>query len=90
MDFDSRLINLVDYHIVSEVFSDGKWKMFDADKSIYYFNEKKEIASVDELRETPSLVSSPNGIYDFKNQYTFHNLWTEKLAHVYKIATQAQ
>lgn len=86
MNFDSRLVNLVNYHVVAEVYAGGKWKMFDADNYIFYHNEKNEIASFDELRNNPVLVSEPLAKYDFGNQYTEHSSWTEKLAEIYRSA----
>ncbi len=86
MNFESRIINMVNYHVVAEVFSAGKWKMYDADNEIYYYNEKNEIASFHELREHPDWVVNPLQNYDFRSPYTEKNLWTEKLGQWYSSA----
>ncbi|MCG3167497.1 MAG: hypothetical protein POELPBGB_03289 [Bacteroidia bacterium] len=86
MQFDSRVINLVNYHVVAEVFSAGKWKMYDADNEIFYYNDMNQIASFRELREQPELIAKPYKNYDFKNPFTENNMWTEKLAQWYGLS----
>ena len=43
----------VEGHVVTEVFSDGKWKVLDPDLGVYFMNDDKQIASYKELCDNP-------------------------------------
>jgi len=47
-------------HVVPEVFAQGKWQMYDPTFGVYYLNNKKEVADVEELAKTPELIFTPN------------------------------
>jgi len=46
-------------HVVPEVHADGAWRMYDPDLFVYYHNENLQIASVEDLARSPSLISAP-------------------------------
>lgn len=46
-------------HVVSEVFFDGKWHVYDPDLGCIYFNEQGEICSFDELTQNPEYITNP-------------------------------
>jgi len=46
-------------HVVAEVWSAGRWQMYDADYSVYFLNRSGQIASVPELEADPTLITSP-------------------------------
>jgi hypothetical protein len=43
----------IEGHVVTEVFSDGRWKVLDPDSGVYFFNDEKQIASYKELCDNP-------------------------------------
>jgi hypothetical protein len=47
-------------HVVSEVLANNRWELYDVDKRIYFFNDKNEIAGIDEIIENPEIILSPN------------------------------
>lgn len=58
LGFESRVWSLSG-HVVPEVFSNGKWQMYDPSHQVYYLNSKSEIASVEELSQNPDLIIKP-------------------------------
>ncbi len=56
--FNARIWGL-GKHVVPEVFSDGKWKMYDPAFQVYYTNKLGQPASVQELVADNSLILSP-------------------------------
>lgn len=58
MGYESRVWDLRG-HVVPEVWVDGKWKMFDPDYGIYYFDRDGEISTVESLSQDPSLILEP-------------------------------
>lgn len=58
MGFQSRIWNLGG-HVVPEVFTGGKWKLYDPSYQVYYLNRKGEIAGVEELSSDPDLIVHP-------------------------------
>lgn len=54
----------LDGHVVPEVFADGVWHMLDPDLRVYYVGSTGGIASVNELEEDPSLITSPIQMLD--------------------------
>ncbi len=77
--FDSVRIVGLNGHVVSEVYSNNKWKMYDADRMVAYLNAKNEICSVSELEDSSQFISSPslervigpNPIFHTKNAYSY-------------------
>lgn len=75
LGFKSRLIGL-EGHIVPEVFSDGKWKMFDPDNGVFYCDGKGIVMSVDELEKDSSSFflnscsQEFNPIFKYKNPFS--------------------
>ena len=49
----------VNDHIVSELFSDGAWHMYDADYGVFFGNRAGGVASVAELEADGTLITSP-------------------------------
>jgi len=43
----------IEGHVVTEVFSDGRWKVLDPDSGVYFMNDDKQIASYKELCDNP-------------------------------------
>ncbi len=78
--FDSVRIVGLNGHVVSEVYSNNKWKMYDTDRMVAYLNAKNEICSVSELEDSSQYISSPssekvigtNSIFHTKNTYASH------------------
>jgi hypothetical protein len=46
-------------HVVSEIFEDGRWKMYDADYGVFFVDGQGNIASLDELAANPDLIVNP-------------------------------
>lgn len=46
-------------HVVSEVFADGRWQMYDSSLGVFYLNRDGRVASVEELVSDPALITSP-------------------------------
>lgn len=55
---ESRVRHAKSQHVVCEILIDGEWAMFDPDGEVYYTKEDGQIASVDEIRANPDLVST--------------------------------
>lgn len=65
LGYQARYWGLGGIHVVSEVFHDGKWKMYDSDVEVYYLNRKYEVASVEELADDIDLIYNPVVKFDF-------------------------
>jgi hypothetical protein len=59
--FKSRVWGL-EGHVVPEVFAQGKWQMYDPTFGVYYLNNERKVASVDELGAAPELIYEPHQI----------------------------
>jgi hypothetical protein len=46
-------------HLVAEVWSAGRWQMYDADYGVYFLTRSGRIASVAELAADPALITQP-------------------------------
>lgn len=57
--FKTRLVLLDSTHVVAEVFSDEKWKMYDPDYGTFYCNEFGEVLSVEEIHENLDYIKCP-------------------------------
>ena len=56
--FQSRVWGL-EGHVVPEVFTNGKWQMYDPNLGIYYLNSKNEVAGVEELSSNAEYFNNP-------------------------------
>ena len=46
-------------HVVPEVLINDHWEMYDPDMEVYYWNEKGQVAGVEELGDNPQLITNP-------------------------------
>jgi len=77
--FESRVVAL-NGHLVTEVKrkQETAWKMFDADYGVYFWNERGEVASADELSRRPELITKP-----LRRMRTIFDPYTDKYAHLF-------
>jgi hypothetical protein len=73
----------IEGHVVTEVYSDGKWKMLDPDYGVYYYNEKNEIASFEELCTDASLITNPVIKVVDNDEYNYIYVYSGRLAQLY-------
>ena len=73
LGFEARVWSLTG-HVVSEVKSNNKWQMFDAAYGVYYYNQEKQVASVQELSSQNSLIERPIEITPFRKS---NDLYTQ-------------
>lgn len=45
-------------HVVAEVYYDSVWHMFDADRNIYFMNDKGDVADVKYISEHPEIIKA--------------------------------
>ena len=57
--YDSVRIIGLNGHVVPEVKSHKKWKMYDPDRKVAYLNANNEICSVSELEDSAQYISNP-------------------------------
>jgi hypothetical protein len=65
---DARVLYM-DGHIASEIYYENKWHLFDADHNIVFYNENKQIASLEELKNNNSLVTSSNALRSVNDNF---------------------
>lgn len=70
-------------HVVTEVFSQGRWKMLDPDYGVYYYNRNKEIASFEELCSDASLITNPAIRVVDKDEYNYIYVYSGRMAQLY-------
>lgn len=46
-------------HVVSEVFADGRWQLFDGDLEVYYIDDAGRVVGVEDLVRSPDLITKP-------------------------------
>jgi hypothetical protein len=46
-------------HVVSEVYANNEWLLYDADLCVVYYKKNKRVAGVEYLQEHPELISMP-------------------------------
>jgi len=46
-------------HVIPEVFIKDRWEMYDPDMEVYYWNEKGQVAGLEELGDHPDLITNP-------------------------------
>lgn len=73
---DSVRVKGLNGHIVTEIYYNNKWQMFDADNGVYYCDENSVVLSVDELEHNPDRIRNPqyfcnsqltNPVFSFPN-----------------------
>jgi hypothetical protein len=76
---DSARIVGLNGHIVTEIYYNNKWQLFDPDNGIYYCDQNGVVLSVDELEENPEQMIMPrifcneqlvNPVFRFSNAVT--------------------
>ena len=55
-------------HVVSEVFTNGKWHVYDPYFGVIYFDKTGEVCSFEELCQNPQLITSPEKIISINNK----------------------
>ncbi len=85
LGFKAKIIRL-EGHVVPEVFSGNKWKMYDPDEGVYYLNDRNEIASVSELEKNPHWISHPqkNKVFSLKPNLSLVGEIAKEFANFYK------
>lgn len=58
MGYESRKWGL-EGHVVSELYADGRWQMFDVDLEVYYTDAGGNVVGVEALQAQPELISLP-------------------------------
>lgn len=66
-------------HVVPSVYADGAWHMLDPDLRVYYLDSRGSIASVPELENDPSLITSPVQMLDGANS----SAYSENVRNIY-------
>lgn len=66
-------------HVVTEIYYQGKWHLYDPTFGTAYRNEKGEIASYQEIRLNPKILDNPIRLYPEAKLHTnwLHNLYAE-------------
>jgi len=54
-------------HVISEVFENGKWQVYDPDLGVVYYNKRGEICNFKELCDNTELITSPEKIISITN-----------------------
>lgn len=70
-------------HVVTEVYTDNKWKLMDVDYGVYYFNSEGEIASYEELCNNPTLITNPQKKILKEEDYYYVKVYSGQLANLY-------
>jgi hypothetical protein len=72
-------------HVVPEVFTNGKWHMYDPSHQTYYLNNDNEVAGVEELSMHPELITDPidKTMIDNGNVVSYALGHSQKIARVY-------
>jgi len=58
--FQARAVHLQD-HFITEIFYNNDWHAFDADREVIYLDEKKDVASVAEIKRNPDVFFKQHG-----------------------------
>jgi hypothetical protein len=59
LGYETRMWFLNGLHTVAEVFVNGKWRLYDTDLQVYYYNYEREVAGVEELAANSDLITNP-------------------------------
>ena len=65
----SRVITM-DGHIVTEIFCEGSWSMFDADENVVFVNSHKKPYSIAQLSAQSALICQENSIKSVDDKFT--------------------
>jgi hypothetical protein len=65
----SRVITM-DGHIVTEIFCDGSWSMFDADENVVFVNQSMKPYSIAQLAINPKLICRENVLKSVEDKFT--------------------
>lgn len=71
--FKSRIVYF-DKHVVTEIYYDNSWHMFDSNRNLYLVNKNNEIASVENIASDKSLL---NQIKQKHNQEFYQNIFAD-------------
>jgi len=85
MGYDART-NFYPHHGVPEVFTEGKWQMYDITYGVFYKNNDGSVAFTGDLRAAPSLVTNPidpMAVFDFSNEEITVNAYQPRNATVF-------
>lgn len=82
LGFDARSW-CIEGHVVTEVFSNNKWKVLDVDNGMYYFNNNMEIASYQELCSEEDLIINPICELIDKNDFYYSWIYSKRMADLY-------
>ena len=84
LGFNSRVWSLGG-HVVPEVEINGKWQMYDPTYQVYYINSENEVAGVEELSKTPSMIRDPYTIVDLQrcNVISYYLRYSSSVADIY-------
>lgn len=84
--FDSVRVVGLNGHVVSEVYNDEKWKMYDADLKVAYLNSQNQICSVRELEDSTQFISTPHNGKVIGNNPVFEtiNPTSKRFSNYYK------
>jgi hypothetical protein len=58
MGYEARVVWLSG-HVVPEVLVDGRWELYDPDYRVYYLDRQGQVASVDDIENDETLMTSP-------------------------------
>lgn len=56
--YESRL-SYLNGHVVPELIIDNKWQLYDPDHEVFYLDSNKQVQSVEQLINSPSLIDKP-------------------------------
>lgn len=82
MGLQTRIWNLSG-HVVSEVFSNGRWEMYDSDMGVYYLKGNGSVAGVKDLERESSLITDPVDKFSYLPPMGLESAYSERLAQMY-------
>jgi hypothetical protein len=71
LGYPVRYWDLGGIHVVSEVFHNGRWEMYDSDCEVYYLNRENLVAGVEELAMDTTLITEPLSAFTFDTLNVF-------------------
>ena len=79
LGYPARVVNL-EGHVASEVYHKGKWKLFDPDQRVFFFNENNEVSSLKEIETDSFSIKHPSS--SFINYYKKYYLSSENNSNI--------
>jgi hypothetical protein len=70
---------ILEGHVVPEVYDGSAWHMLDPDQRVYYMDAKGAIASLEEIEDDPSLITSPLRVVEGATEWAY----SQQLADIY-------